>query len=184
MNELGCLICISNFTWLKPNCLFPSQPSSSYIVRVSVNGNDSLPGLCPKTSASFLSPQFPQQLLFLKYVQNLATSWSITWVQVTIYIRFKLLSCTIATASLLFSYFTIALVSSILHQSAREILYFNFFKFFLNWSIVGLQCCISFRCTAQWFRGGIWRRKWPPNPVFFSYGQRSLAGYSPWGWTK
>ena len=29
-----------------------------------------------------------------------------------------------------------------------------------------------------------WRRTWQPTPVFLpgeSYGQRSLAGYSPWG---
>ena len=29
-----------------------------------------------------------------------------------------------------------------------------------------------------------WRTKWPPTPVFLpgeSHGQRSLAGYSPWG---
>ena len=29
-----------------------------------------------------------------------------------------------------------------------------------------------------------WRRKWQPNPVFLPgefHGQRSLAGYSPWG---
>ena len=29
-----------------------------------------------------------------------------------------------------------------------------------------------------------WRRKWQPTPVFWagkSLGQRSLAGYSPWG---
>ena len=29
-----------------------------------------------------------------------------------------------------------------------------------------------------------WRRKWQPAPVFLpgeSHGQRSLAGYSPWG---
>ena len=32
--------------------------------------------------------------------------------------------------------------------------------------------------------GSIWRREWPPTPVFLPgefYGQRSLAGYSPWG---
>ena len=32
-----------------------------------------------------------------------------------------------------------------------------------------------------------WRRKWQPTPVFLpgeSYGQRSLAGYSPWGHTE
>ena len=31
---------------------------------------------------------------------------------------------------------------------------------------------------------GRWRRAWPPTPVFLpgdSHGQRSLAGYSPWG---
>ena len=29
-----------------------------------------------------------------------------------------------------------------------------------------------------------WRRKWQPTPVFLlgeSHGERSLAGYSPWG---
>ena len=29
-----------------------------------------------------------------------------------------------------------------------------------------------------------WRREWQPTPVFLpgeSYGQRSVAGYSPWG---
>ena len=32
--------------------------------------------------------------------------------------------------------------------------------------------------------GFFWRRKWQPTPVFLpgkSHGQRSLAGYSPWG---
>ena len=31
-----------------------------------------------------------------------------------------------------------------------------------------------------------WRRAWQPTPVFLpgkSHGQRSLAGYSPWGCT-
>ena len=30
----------------------------------------------------------------------------------------------------------------------------------------------------------VWRRKWQPTPIFLpgeSHGQRSLAGYSPWG---
>ena len=34
-----------------------------------------------------------------------------------------------------------------------------------------------------WIRKIPWRRKWPPTPVCLpgkSYGQRSLAGYSPW----
>jgi len=35
-----------------------------------------------------------------------------------------------------------------------------------------------------WVRRIPWRRKWQPSPVFLpgkSHGQRSLAGYSPWG---
>ena len=35
-----------------------------------------------------------------------------------------------------------------------------------------------------WVRKAPWRKKWQPTPVFLpgkSHGQRSLAGYSPWG---
>ena len=35
-----------------------------------------------------------------------------------------------------------------------------------------------------WIRKIPWRRKWQPTPVFLPgkfHGQRSLAGYSPWG---
>ena len=38
--------------------------------------------------------------------------------------------------------------------------------------------------VKTWVRKIPWRRKWQPAPVFFSgesHGQRSLAGYSPWG---
>ena len=44
------------------------------------------------------------------------------------------------------------------------------------------------QCRRHWFDPWVgklpWGRKWPPTPVFLpgeSYGQRSLAGYSPWG---
>ena len=41
------------------------------------------------------------------------------------------------------------------------------------------------RCKFDPWVGKIpWRRAWPPAPVFLpgkSHGQRSLAGYSPWG---
>ena len=35
-----------------------------------------------------------------------------------------------------------------------------------------------------WIAKMPWRRKWQPTPVFLpgkSHGQKSLAGYSPWG---
>ena len=35
-----------------------------------------------------------------------------------------------------------------------------------------------------WFKKMPWRRKWQPTPIFLPgefYGQRRLAGYSPWG---
>ena len=37
------------------------------------------------------------------------------------------------------------------------------------------------------FEPSSWRRKWQPTSVFWpgeSHGQRSLAGYSPWGHKK
>ena len=39
-------------------------------------------------------------------------------------------------------------------------------------------------CVQPWVRKIPWRREWLPTPVFLSgefHGQRSLAGYSPWG---
>ena len=40
------------------------------------------------------------------------------------------------------------------------------------------------RRDDPWVRKIPWRREWPPTPVFLpgeSHGQRSLAGYCPWG---
>ena len=37
---------------------------------------------------------------------------------------------------------------------------------------------------SPWSGKILWRRKWPPTPVFFlekPHGQRSLAGYRAWG---
>ena len=36
----------------------------------------------------------------------------------------------------------------------------------------------------RWVGKSHWRRKWQPTPIFLPgkfHGQRSLAGYSPWG---
>ena len=45
--------------------------------------------------------------------------------------------------------------------------------------------CQCRRCGLDPWVGKIpWRRKWQPTPIFLpgkSHGQRSLAGYSPWG---
>ena len=47
------------------------------------------------------------------------------------------------------------------------------------------QCRRHRRCGFDpWVWKIPWRRKWQPTPVFLpgkSHGQRSLAGYSPWG---
>ena len=47
------------------------------------------------------------------------------------------------------------------------------------------QCWRHRRCKFDPWVGKIsWRRAWQPTPVFLpgeSHGQRSLAGYSPWG---
>ena len=48
--------------------------------------------------------------------------------------------------------------------------------------------CQCWRCKSRrlnpWVRKIPWRRAWQPTPVLLpgeSHGQRSLAGYSPWG---
>ena len=50
------------------------------------------------------------------------------------------------------------------------------------------QCRRCKRCGFHPWVGKIpWRRAWQPTPVFLpgeSHGQRSLAGYSPWGRTE
>ena len=78
-------------------------------------------------------------------------------------------------------------------------------SFYLYWSIVDWASLIAWSvknlpavqaCSAgrdptfgPWVGKLPWRRKWQPTPVFLpgeSHGQRSLAGYSPWGcksWT-
>ena len=43
---------------------------------------------------------------------------------------------------------------------------------------------LTCQCRRRWFRKIPWRRKWQPTLVFLSgksHGQKSLAGYSPWG---
>ena len=50
------------------------------------------------------------------------------------------------------------------------------------------SACQHGRCGFDpWIRKILWRRKWQPSPVFLPgkfRGQRSLAGYSPWGCTE
>ena len=46
------------------------------------------------------------------------------------------------------------------------------------------SCQCSRLGPSPWARQISWRKKWQPSPVFLpgkSHGQRSLAGYSPWG---
>ena len=54
---------------------------------------------------------------------------------------------------------------------------------------MGKRICLQCRrCGFNPWLGKIsWRRAWQPTPVFLpaeSHGQRSLAGYSPWGHTE
>ena len=52
-------------------------------------------------------------------------------------------------------------------------------------SRIRLQCWSQKRCSFDsWVRKIPWKRAWQPTPIFLpreSYGQRSLASYSPWG---
>ena len=51
-------------------------------------------------------------------------------------------------------------------------------------STSGKRICLA---EQETYKTRSWRRKWQPTPVFLSekfLGQRSLAGYSPWGCRK
>ena len=58
----------------------------------------------------------------------------------------------------------------------------------LRWLSSKELTCKYRRCGFDPWVGKIpWRRAWQPTPVFSpgeSHGQRSLAGYSPWGRTE
>ena len=55
----------------------------------------------------------------------------------------------------------------------------------LSWLSGKESTCLCRRHRFDpWLRKIPWNRKWQPTPVFLlgkSHGQRSLAGYSPWG---
>jgi len=59
----------------------------------------------------------------------------------------------------------------------------------LPWWLRGKRICLQCRSLSRlwfnpWVRKIPWRRGWQPTLVFLpreSHGQRSLAGYSPWG---
>ena len=56
----------------------------------------------------------------------------------------------------------------------------------LPWWLSGQKIYLQSRRLRfdPWVKKNPWRRKWQPTPVFLpgkSHGQRSLAGYSPWG---
>ena len=56
--------------------------------------------------------------------------------------------------------------------------------FDLMWLSGKESACQCKRCKRWKFDPWVGRRKWHPTPVFFpgkSHGQRSLAGYNPWG---
>ena len=68
------------------------------------------------------------------------------------------------------------------------LLEYSWFTGLPRWLSVGKSICQCRRhgiCRLDtWVRNIPWRREWQPAPVFFpeeSHGQRSLAGYSPWG---
>ena len=55
------------------------------------------------------------------------------------------------------------------------------------WKHTGLLMLSYINQKLMDVSGTWWRRKWQPTPVFLlrkSRGQRSLVGYSPWGWKR
>ena len=77
-----------------------------------------------------------------------------------------------------------------MHQSGLLSCFFKGWDLGLPWQFPGgdsgkESACQCRRCEFDSWVGKIpWRRKWQPTPVFLPggfHGQRSLAGYTPWG---
>ena len=58
----------------------------------------------------------------------------------------------------------------------------------LPWWLKTIKKRVCLQCRRPrfnpWVRKIPWRRAWQPTPIFLpgeSHGQKSLAGYSPWG---
>ena len=48
-------------------------------------------------------------------------------------------------------------------------------------------CHVDLASVSPWVGKISWRREWLPTPVFLPgefHGQKSLVGYSPWGWEE
>ena len=72
--------------------------------------------------------------------------------------------------------------------NVRSLLHYLGFPCGSNGKEAVCQCRRHKRCEFYpWIRKIFWGRAWQPTPVFLpgeSHGQRSLAGYSPWGYKE
>ena len=109
--------------FLTQSCLFQTFPISLDSLCISTFPNDKLPLGTLKTTCSSV---------YQDYWHNDSATWNISPLHVH--------SCTSFTAQL---------KSFFLQEVLLDIYIYIFF--FFNWSIVDLQCCVNFRCTAQSF---------------------------------
>ena len=95
-----------------------------------------------------------------------------------------------------FNFFSCQCLSSLPSQHWQSLpLVLNWASLLLDFCYVKLRASVVAQCSkthlycrrqviSPWVEKILSRRKWPPTPVFLpgkSHGQRSLAGYSPWG---
>ena len=73
-------------------------------------------------------------------------------------------------------------------EQNKKIVHNDFFPTNTEWKEEGRKRHLRLKhlpaMRETWVQKIPWRRKWQPTPVFLpgeSHGQRSLAGYSPWG---
>ena len=74
----------------------------------------------------------------------------------------------------------------LVETSLQPLLIIFYHSLGLPWGLSGKESSCHCRRYGfnPWVRKIPWRRKWQPSPVFLpgeSHGQRSLAGYNPWG---
>ena len=76
-------------------------------------------------------------------------------------------------------------IHSVMHFTVKFCHFCRSYLGLLRWLSCKESSCKFRTCSFDPWVGKIpWRRKWQPSPVFLpgeSHGQRSRAGYSPWG---
>ena len=123
----------------------------------------------------------------MQTIQDLLSIISISWREIWLYLNKKYHFYMMRKQWILF----LSVLQN--HSMLKVMIYHNLYWAKLNlgllWWLSGKESACSVRDPGliHGLRRFRWRRAWQLTPIFLSgefHGQKSLAGYSPWGWHR